>query len=180
MTNKSLWGKIPQVMKFGLAIIVILFMVGEAYPMQMAASARVGVTFPHSSLYDPGMSANIGINYYVTPSITLEGVLGYHMLVGKSFGIPNLDVWQLSLNGRVYFFTAGPLKPYVNGGFGLYFQKERIQSATSHFGFNVGAGLDYYLNPSLALELAYNFHCIQPGDWSLKFSALQAGLRFHF
>ncbi|MGE5344010.1 MAG: outer membrane beta-barrel protein [Candidatus Omnitrophota bacterium] len=175
--------RIQKLMKLGFFVAVMFVMMGHMYPSQMAANARIGVSFPHMEAY-PGIGSNGGFECYVTPSITLEGVLGYHRIGGKLLGAATINIWQLSLNSRIYFSVIGPLKPYVNGGIGIYFQRPvqlPIQRPGSEdFGFNLGAGLDYYLNPSWALELAYNFHYIKPGYWRIELSSLQAGLKWKF
>ncbi|MGE5344008.1 MAG: porin family protein [Candidatus Omnitrophota bacterium] len=168
---------IKKLMKLGLFAVVILFLVGDMVSADIAMSARLGMAIPHRT-YDPGISANVGLEYYLNPWITLEGVLGYHRLMGKAAA--NLHVWQMSLNGRIYFITGGSLKPYVNGGFGLYLQKPSNWSGHDQIGFNLGAGLDYQIKPSVALEFAYNYHDAYPAKRGVEFSTLQVGLRWKF
>ncbi len=147
----------------------------EAEGRKVAASARIGVAMPHASGLDPGVSLNLGLEYYVTPNATVEGVLGYHRLSAPGPG-SDLAVWQLSVNSRYYVPRPGPLKPFVNAGAGAYF----LRPGNTEFGLNVGAGLHYELRPPLAFEAAYNYHHVGPGGANLKFSTMQLGLWWRF
>lgn len=147
----------------------------EAEGRKVAASARIGLAAPHSSGLDPGVSLNLGLEYYVTPNATLEGVLGYHRL-GVAGHSAALAVWQLSLNSRYYVPRPGPLKPFVNAGAGGYF----LRPGNTEFGLNVGTGLHYELRPPLAFEAAYNYHHVGPGGANVKFSTIQVGLWWRF
>lgn len=128
-----------------------------------------GINDPDTSALDGSFSVNAGLERILTPHWSLEGILGYHTFDGP-FVDP--DVWQLSANAK-YFFFPGPLRPFVNGGLGLY----RVDPPDdTEFGFNAGAGLLYELNSKWGVEGAFNLHNTDPVDWW----TLQLGLRWHF
>jgi opacity protein-like surface antigen len=145
----------------------------EVERRKLAASARIGATLPQADTLDPGLSVNLGLEYYVAPHVTLEGVLGYHAFESSGSNA-DLDAWQLSVNGRFYLPTATRLKPYANAGAGAY----KLDPGSTEFGYNAGVGLDYELRPNLALEGAYNYHDVDPGNLNIEFSTLQIGLRW--
>ncbi|HEX6096511.1 MAG TPA: outer membrane beta-barrel protein [Thermoanaerobaculia bacterium] len=128
-----------------------------------------GINSPDASALDGSYSVNAGLERILTPKWSVEGILGYHTFDGP-FVAP--DVWQLSANAK-YFFLGGPLRPFVNGGVGLY----RVDPPDdTEFGFNAGAGLLYELNAKWGVEGVYNLHSTDPLDWW----TLQLGLRWHF
>lgn len=128
-----------------------------------------GLNFPDVQTVDGVFSLNAGIERLFTPNLSVEGILGYHR-----FERPLIepDIWQLSANAK-YFFMPGPLRPFVNGGVGVY----RIDPPDdTEFGWNAGAGLLYQVNAKWGFEAVYNYHATDPIDWS----TVQLGLRWHF
>jgi hypothetical protein len=127
-----------------------------------------GINFPDSAL-DGSFSVNAGIERMLTSHWSIEGILGYH-----TFDAPLVDVdaWQVSANAK-YFFGTGPLRPFLNGGVGVY----RIDPPDdTSFGWNTGGGLLYEISAKWAVEGVYNYHSTDPVDWS----TLQIGLRWRF
>jgi hypothetical protein len=146
----------------------------EAESGKYAVSVRLGSTFPHTSAVDPGISFNLGLEYYLTTNVTIEGVLGYHDFDVSGLS-GNATAWQLSVNTRYYGPQRGRTKFFLNGGIGGYVLDP---GSTTEFGVNLGAGLDWELRSALAFEAAYNYHQVDPGGASFEFSTLQIGLRW--
>jgi hypothetical protein len=127
-----------------------------------------GINSPDSGL-DSSFSVNAGIERIITSNLSIEGILGYHAFDGF---VVDPDALQLSANAK-YFFGTGPLRPFVNGGVGVY----RIDPPDdTSFGWNVGGGVLYELNSKWGVEGVFNRHDTDLVDWW----TLQAGLRWSF
>lgn len=143
-------------------------------------SLHAGVSIPHGNFsngFDPGPNVGVDLEYRFTPNFSIEGIYNFHRFNGERFGsftIPDLNIHQLSLNGKVYGSTS-PWRPFFNFGGGAY----HVTSST-HGGVNVGGGLQFDVTPSFAVEGMYNFHNIFTSGSNTKFSAVQGGVRFRF
>jgi opacity protein-like surface antigen len=156
---------------------------GDASPQpgsdrsNFAVFANAGVAVPHgdfSIFFDPGFSLNTGLEYMITSQFSVEGTLGYHQF-GRFFG-GHTSLYQVSGNGKFYLVDeSSKLRPFINGGVGLYV----TDSATTHFGGNIGGGVLYELTPRFGLQGAYNFHAVSAG-FGLRFSTVQGGVRWRF
>jgi len=136
-----------------------------------------GAALPHGDIsffLDPGFSLNAGLEYMITSQFSAEGTFGYHRF--SAFFGGDTSVYQLSGNGKFYFVDESTrLRPFVNGGVGLYV----TDSATTHFGGNVGIGVLYEVTPKFGIKGSYNFHVFSAGD-TARFSTVQGGVRFRF
>lgn len=138
---------------------------------------EAGAAFPHGDIsffLDPGFSLNAGLEYMITNQFSAEGTFGYHRF-SVFFG-GDTSVYQLSGNGKFYFVDdSTKLRPFVNGGVGLYV----TDSATTHFGGNIGVGILYEVTPKFGIKGSYNFNVFTAGATS-RFSTVQGGVRFRF
>jgi opacity protein-like surface antigen len=145
---------------------------------KFAVFVDAGVAIPHGDLntfLDPGFSLNTGLEYMITPQFSAEGIFGYHRF--STFFGGNTNLYQLSGNGKFYVVDESTrLRPFVDGGAGAYV----TDSATTHFGVNVGGGVLYEATPKVAFRGGYKFHNVFTGGTSVKFSSVQAGVRFRF
>jgi opacity protein-like surface antigen len=136
-----------------------------------------GAAFPHGDIsffLDPGFSLNAGLEYMITTQFSAVGTFGYHRF--STFFGGDASVYQLSGNGKFYFVDDSTrLRPFVNGGVGLYV----TDAATTHFGGNIGAGVLYEVTPKFGIQGSYNFHAFTVGDGT-RFSTVQGGVRFRF
>lgn len=139
---------------------------------RFAVSARFGSTVPHTTGLDPGVSFNLGFEGYLSPQLTLEGIVGYHDFDGATGG--SLEAIQLSVNLRLFVAGAGPWRFFVNGGAGAYL----LDPGSTEAGVNAGFGADWALSSGLALEAAVNYHDVEPGSNGFEFSTAQIGLRW--
>ena len=136
-----------------------------------------GAAFPHGDIsffLNAGFSLNAGLEYMITNQFSAEGTFGYHRF--STFFGGDANVYQLSGNGKFYFVDdSTKLRPFVNGGVGLYV----TDSATTHFGGNIGAGVLYEVTPKFGIKGAYNFNVFTAGS-TTRFSTVQGGVRFRF
>lgn len=144
---------------------------------KFAVFGDAGVAVPHgdiSTFLDPGISVNAGLEYMITKQFSAEGTFGYHRF-STFFGDAS-HVYQLSGNGKFYFVDdSSKVRPFINGGVGAYV----TDSATVHFGGNVGGGVLYEMTPKFGIQGSYNFHAFSAGS-GVHFSSVQGGVRFRF
>jgi hypothetical protein len=133
-----------------------------------------GPNFPHGDLNliaDGRLSVNAGLEGFVAPSTSIEGIVGYHSF--KSPFISDPHIWQLSLNVKQYF-GPGPLHFFLNAGAGAY---RFDPGSTTKLGGNAGAGVSLDLSSLWSLEALYNFHTINSSGTNTQFSTVQVGIR---
>lgn len=141
---------------------------------------NAGATVPHgdfSTFVDPSFSLNTGLEYMITSQFSAEGTLGFHRF-STNFGFfgGNTNLYQVSANAKFYFVDeSSNVRPFINGGAGIYVS----DSATIHFGGNVGGGVLYQVTPRVGLQGSYNFHVVNTSS-NVRFSTVQGGIRFRF
>ena len=168
-------------------LLLVLFTLLIATPVLAQDSSKfavygdVGVAVPHgdsSTFLDAGVSLNAGLEYMITKQFSAEGTFGYHRFSNRfsTFFGDASHVYQLSGNGKFYFVDeSSKVRPFINGGVGAYV----TDSATVHFGGNVGGGVLYEITPKWGIQGSYNFHSFSSGS-GVHFSAIQGGVRFRF
>lgn len=145
-------------------------------------SLHAGLSIPHgnfNTFYNPGPNFGFDLEYRITPTFSLEGIYGFHHFNGDNFGlftVSDVNVHQLSLNGKVYGGTA-PVRPFFNFGGGAYVF---TPGANTHGGLNVGGGFQFAVTPNFAVDTMYNFHNVFTSGSSTQFSTIQGGVRFRF
>jgi opacity protein-like surface antigen len=134
-------------------------------------SLHAGANFPHGSFntFSSGFSFTADLEYRINQNFSLEGLYGFNRFK------PGLNLHNLSANGKFYFGSAST-RPFFNAGVGAYV----FGSGTVHAGANLGAGLQFNVNPKFAVEAAYNFHEVFTSGSHPRFSTLQGGIRFRF
>jgi opacity protein-like surface antigen len=133
-----------------------------------------GPNFPHGDFgrfIDGRLSVNAGLEGFLAPNTSIEGILGYHSFK-TGFGF-HPRIWQLSANVKQYF-GPGPLHFFINGGAGAY---RFDPGSTTKFGANAGAGLLYDVSATWGFEGVYNFHAISTSGSNTEFSTVQVGIR---
>ena len=78
------------------------------------------------------------------------GLLGYNHFNSGSPSVSDTYWWNISANLK-YEFTTSPLRPYANGGPGIYIP----ESGSTEPGFNLGLGLVYSLYEDEGVTNAY-------------------------
>ena len=143
-------------------------------------SLHSGISIPHGNFdtfFNPGPNLGIDLEYRITSTFSLEGIYGFHHFRGATIGavtVGNLNMHQFSFNGKVYVGSS-PVRPFFNFGGGVYHF-----DPSTHGGLNVGAGVQFDVTPTFAVEGVYNFHNVFTSGSNTKFSTLQAGVRFRF
>lgn len=167
-------------------LLLVLFTLLLASPVlaqdsKFAVYGDAGVAIPHgdvSNFLDPGISVNAGLEYMFTKQFSAEGTFGYHRFSNRfsTFFGDASHVYQLSGNGKFYFVDeSSKVRPFINGGVGAYV----TDSATVHFGGNVGGGVLYEVTPKFGIQGSYNFHTFSAGS-NVKYSTVQGGVRYRF
>jgi hypothetical protein len=146
-------------------------------------SLHGGVSFPHDDLDDsfkPGPNFTVDLEYRFNKTFSAELIYGFHHFPGETFGglftVDDLNVHQLSVNGKLYGSTS-PVRPFFNFGGGAYWFQP---GATVRGGLNFGGGVQFDVKPNIAVEGSYNFHNIFFSGVDARFSTVQAGVRFRF
>jgi hypothetical protein len=141
-------------------------------------SFHLGRSIPMGSFandYHKGNNVTVDLDYHLTSQLSLIGMLGYSDFKASTFSLKDTYFWNLSSNLK-YEFTTQVLRPYIRGGGGLYLP----QSGGIKFGLNLGAGLDYSLNPDWVLELGADYHSIFTSDTNTDFIISYIGVIFYY
>jgi opacity protein-like surface antigen len=150
---------------------------------RFGVSLHSGAAIPSGEMadyYDPGFNVMLDFGYWLNPNLALMAFLGYNDFKAKSAGTDDNYIINLSVNARYYQpYRLMPMPPwsyYIGGGFGYYL----IDIGDNEFGFNVGAGLNYEINPTITLEIGADYH--QTFDNDIKFIHTHGGVivRFDF
>ena len=136
-----------------------------------------GRNSPHDDFlkgFGGSWSGNAGIERRLSPSWSVEGILGYHRF--KDFAFTEPRIWQFSLGGKRYFGTS-PLRPFLSASGGAYHVDPGDETRA---GASAGAGLLYEFTSTCGIEGVYNYHIVNADNDSLSFSTVQVGVRFGF
>jgi opacity protein-like surface antigen len=153
-------------------------------------SLHAGASIPHPDFSDsrrPGPNFGVDLEYRFNKYFSLEAVYTFHRFGGERLGpfgpgqvffeLDDVNLHQFSVNGKLY--AAGgnsPFRPFVNLGGGAY----KFDPGSTRGGVNLGGGLQFDVTEKMAVEGAYNFHNVFGFSGDLKFSTVQAGVRFRF
>jgi hypothetical protein len=141
-------------------------------------SLHSGYTFPtgnFGTLYNGSYMFGLNFDYHFKPQWSLVGFLGYNHFKAATPVIPNTQWWNLSANLK-YEFNTNPLRPYMNGGCGIYIPK----AGNVKPGVNIGLGWDFSLNPNLIIEIGGDYHHIFTVSNAAGFFTAHTGLIFRF
>jgi hypothetical protein len=139
---------------------------------RLALSAHVGAAIPASrfpSGADPGLLAEVDLEYRGWPSVSIESVLGYYDFDGAG------AVRGWTLYAKKYVPVAGAWRLFGALGPGLY----RPQGGSTDVGASAAVGLNRPLGPHLELDTGAGYtHVFSSPD--LGFAALRVGLKVVF
>jgi M6 family metalloprotease-like protein len=140
-------------------------------------SFHLGMNFPLGSFnktHDPGPSMTLNAEYPFRDNLSAVGYLGFHYFHGDG-GNPDFHYTNLSLNLKKYF-PVSSFRSFVEAGPGIYFPK----TGSAKFGFNVGAGFSFAIQPKFKFELGPDFHFVDPGGTKRTFVDARMGVAFRF
>ena len=133
--------------------------------------AQAGIFEPNNSSngldgYDSGGNFNIGIGSRVSPILAVEGTFG-----GYSADVGPNEVTVVPVTVGIRLVVPHPfIEPYIGGGVGLYFADLKepfsgiggIDDSDTTFGGYGSLGVDFWLNPRIALNLEGRYHWVEP------------------
>jgi len=94
-------------------------------------------------------------------------------------GDASIDIWQPGANLGFRFIRVGPIRPYILAGVigsNLSFETQSVEEDGYHFGYQVGAGVDFKLGP---LRPFVEYRWIEldgPGEVKVKYYPLIFGV----
>jgi len=143
--------------------------------------------------YSSGLSGNVGFGSRLSPFAAVEGTVGYF---SAERGSDKASVVPVTFGGRL-ILPHPVFEPYIGAGLGVYFASLKENYTATYFtddsnttiGGYFSLGVDFWLNPKIALNLESRYQMVQPtftdnrglsfdldmGGWELNF-----GFRFNF
>ena len=160
----------------------------ERVPRQgsTAVGVDVGAFVPADDQFDNALIINGLFEYYVTPRVSLRTDFGLADPGLKREAVDSLRQVPLRLDLN-YNWEGGRWHPFVGAGVGAYFlqfkdNNRAFGESETKAGFNVGSGIEYFMNRSVTLKGEARYHAIgtarggqDPSGW-----ALTAGLKRYF
>lgn len=132
----------------------------------------------YADTFDLSYNILLDVDYHLSPRVAIVGFFGYNDFKSKISAIDNTYWLNLSLNLRYYtpiaLLATNRLSFYVEAGPGLYIPKD----GDVKFGYNIGGGFNYRVNPHVFLETGIDYHYILDRD--IQFIHNHLGVVFHF
>ncbi|MBN1796947.1 MAG: outer membrane beta-barrel protein [Spirochaetales bacterium] len=122
-----------------------------------AVSIHAGASLPVGNLandYTIGFNVIADVSYQITPDISIIAMLGYNYFPAVNSSDDGTSIINITLNGRYTIPISGDFKAYAGAGPDIYVQ----DFTTLLYGFNVGAGVDYVIDPRIVLEAGVEYH----------------------
>jgi opacity protein-like surface antigen len=141
-------------------------------------SLHAGLSIPRGSfknIYDCDYSLGLSLDYHFTPQFSMVCLLGYNHFNSKTFSTRDTYWWNISANLK-YEFGSRLIKPYINGGFGVYIPEHR----STKLGFNLGLGLHYSITPDWLIEFGADYHNVFTRGSRTRFLVPYIGLVYRF
>ena len=139
---------------------------------------HAGLADPHGALdatANLGSTINLGLVNYWQPKWAWDLRLGRSTFEGSA-GADDTRAWSALANVRYSFTPAATVRPFVNGGGGLYhFRPGGVEG-----GLNLGIGLGIPTGRRLSIEATYNFNLVFTASPDLKYSQFQLGVKLSF
>lgn len=143
-----------------------------------SASIHGGYTFPvtdFGSRYDGSFMFAVDLDYHFTSQLSAVAFAGFNHFKAAVSSVTDTHWWNFSANLK-WEFTTNPLRPYVNGGFGIYVPK----TGSTKYGFNLGLGIDRTIAANLIIEAGVDYHHILTNQEDPEFYTAHVGLIFCF
>jgi opacity protein-like surface antigen len=167
-------------------IVTVLVLLGLcAAPLRaQLISAGAGPAYPGGEFKD---TFNPGNGFYFSGRanlsfafLTLQLELAHtSWSFTDTAGDASIDMWQPGANLGFRFIRVGPVRPYVLAGVigsNLSIETAQVDDSGLHFGYQVGAGIDFKLGP---LRPFVEYRWIEldgPGDVNVKYYPLIFGV----
>lgn len=149
------------------------------YPSyKRSISVHAGTAIPvgdFDTLYKPGVMLGLDVDYHLSRQVSLVGLLGYNEFKADTAVVSDTYWLNASLNGK-FEFTTNPIRPYLNGGLGIYIP----ESGSSEPGLNLGIGVLRNLTPQYILSLGADYHHIFTSGEDIEFYTAHLGVIFMF
>jgi Outer membrane protein beta-barrel domain len=137
-----------------VTVLLVGFLTSSAAAQQstqagtIAAGGDLGVFFPDEA-FEKTFTIDAFGEYYVTPSISIRGLLGWASPGFENFTEDKFRQTKLLFNG-VYYWQHDKWLPYATGGAGFYFLRQLFENAPDpdsevRGGLNFGVGTEYLL-----------------------------------
>lgn len=150
-----------------------------------AIGVDVGTLLPAADELDSSLLLNVLYEYYVTPRWSLRTGFGWSDPTFKGRTVDSLRQLPLRLDAN-YNWERGRWHPFIGTGAGAYFVQFRNNGNTlgeteTKFGLNAGAGIEYFLNRSVAMKGEGRYHAVSNvRGVDPSGVALTAGLKAYF
>lgn len=159
-----------------IALMAVMSMGAFAQDGKFAVGANVGMA-AYGDSYNPfGLGAKF--QYEFVENVRAEVAYNYWFPKDKA-GIMDFD-----LNFQYLFPVAEDIKIYPLAGVNLAMQHGDMDEKESIFGFNAGAGAEYYLSEQLKLNLdiKYQYNKKSKDGYDIKFDGpvFQLGIAYVF
>jgi outer membrane protein len=139
------------------------FAVAENLTGKLGATGRIGFTFPSDSDWefagplssDTGVIFGGGLFYGITQNLAAEVDVthsNYDLRFDRFYRDGTASVTNLSFGIQWRFPQARSFTPYVGGGLSVLFNDYTDSNVDNTVGVNFKGGIDYFLNPRVALN----------------------------
>jgi len=151
-----------------------------------AVGIDVGAFAPRDNGFDNALVTNVLFEYYVTPRVSLRTDFGLADPGFKHEAIDSLRQVPLRVDVN-YNWEGGKWHPFVGTGVGAYFlqlkdNNRAFGESETKAGFNMGGGIEYFLNRTVVLKGEARYHVVgnARGGQDPSGTALTAGLKTYF
>ena len=147
-------------------------------------SAGAGPAFPGGEFkdrFDPGnglyLTGRANLSFaFLTLQLELSRI---SWSFTDDAGDASVEIWQPGANLGFRFIRVGPVRPYILAGVvgsNLSIETQDVEEDGLHFGYQVGAGVDFKLGP-LRPFVEYRWVSVDgPGDVTVKYYPLIFGI----
>lgn len=159
-----------------IAAMMLMSIGAFAQEGKMAVGANLGYA-AYGNSYNP---FGIGAKFQYEFVENIRGEVAYNYWFPKD----KAGVMDFDLNFHYLFPVAEDIKIYPLAGVNLAMQHGDMDDKESIFGFNIGAGAEYYLqsNLKLNLDIKYQYNKKTKDDYDIKFDGpvFQMGIAYIF
>ena len=162
--------------KLMMIAAMMLMSIGAFAQGKMAVGANLGYA-AYGNSYNP---MGIGAKFQYEFVENIRGEVAYNYWFPKD----KAGVMDFDLNFQYLFPVAEDIKIYPLAGVNLAMQHGDMDDKESIFGFNIGAGAEYYLqsNLKLNLDIKYQYNKKSKDGYDIKFNGpvFQLGIAYVF